>query len=198
MLLKSLIGFFSAWINLLCSFTTHGEFCFHKREYVLTALAQHLCMFIWSKSSQPALSRKKTEAVVWINCHLGLVTLNVMYYRNNNDNKWSQHTRGQAFSQSIQTHTLDRAKMPKCCRPNPQVLSDLHLIHWLGQALSPMLQTQRKKKEYPSRFLLHCHSSAAPLAIKDMIKSDKVSGKWRESRQRPQPHTLVNYSKDSK
>lgn len=165
----------------------------------VNSTARGFCMFIWSNSSQLALSLKNRRGggtLVWINCHLGLVTLNVMYYQSYNDNKWSQHTRGQAYSQSIQTH-FRSCQTSKCFGPSPQVLSDLHLTYWSGQLLLHGLVPE-EKKEHPTRFLLHRHSSAAPLPIKGMIKSDKVSGKWRESRQRPQPCTLVNYCRDSK
>lgn len=178
-----------------------GKHCwvvFYKHEYVLTAVCSvHACLFGLKVHSLCSLWGTEGSTLIWISCHSGLVTLNVMYYQSNNDNKWSQHTRGQAYSQSIQTHTSKHAKCPnaagqdqKCCQ----------IFIWSTDRAKLLLHgiDPEEKKEYSTRFLLHCHSSASPLAIKGMIKSDKVSGKWRESRQRPQPRTLVNYSRDSK
>lgn len=122
-----LIGFFFPLLESTYSYhvphtesfsANTAEFCFTSVNTVcVNSTALLLCMFIWSKSSQPVLSlrnkRERERILVWINCHLGLVTLNVMYYQSNNDNKWSQHTREQAYSQSIQTHTSYHAKMPK-------------------------------------------------------------------------------------
>lgn len=204
MLLKPQLPYwvFPVWINLLVSCTSHGELfskhcwdLFYKREYVLTTLHSICaCLFglkVHSPCSLWGTEAKKRPPLLWIKCHLGLVTLNVMYYQNNNDNKWSWQTRGQAYSQSIQTHSSDHAKCPhatgqicKCC----QIF--IRSTDWVKLLLYG--KDPEEKKEYPTCFPLHCHSSAARLAIKGMIKSDKVSGKWRESRQRSQPCTLVN------
>lgn len=169
MLLKPRLHYwvFPVWINLLVSCTSHGEFfgkhcwvLFYKREYVLTALRSvYACLSGLKVHSVCSLwetevgKKNNTKTLVWIKCLLGLVTVNVMYYQNNNDNKWSQHTRGQAYSQSIQTHTL--CQMPKCCRPSPQVLSDLHLIYWSGQAPAQWYRPRGKERV--------SHSFPAPL-----------------------------------
>lgn len=116
----ALLGFSLAWINLLALCTSHGGFLgrhcwvlFYTREYVLTEThCICACLFGIKVHSLRSEEQKGKKSLVWVNCHLGLVTLNVMHYQSNNDNKNGMNTQEDKPTAKVYKHTLNHAKCP--------------------------------------------------------------------------------------